>query len=80
MKKPFNFVCYTENPENLDKNIKVIDLFKKKDGEESDRSNWQGWWSKVNIFDGENYSEYLSGERLTVMYIDLDMIITGPID
>jgi len=36
------------------------------------KHKWQGWWSKVHIFDPENYEP-----DSRVFYIDLDMIITG---
>lgn len=36
------------------------------------REGWPGWWSKIELFDGR-----LSGP---VLYIDLDTIITGPLD
>ena len=46
-------------------------------------AEWSGWWSKVNIFSGENYRMLISNtksNKLLIMYIDLDMIITGNID
>ena len=77
---PHSFACFTENPQDLDPAIKVIPL----------ENEWSGWWSKVNIFNGESYrdifenvckgDELADQKRLLVFYIDLDMILTGPID
>ena len=50
--------------------MQVIDL----------QNHWTAWWSKVNIFNGENYRDCQEGEEGIVVYIDLDMIITGSID
>lgn len=44
---PHSFACFTEDSEGLDPSIKVIAL----------QNHWQGWWSKVNIFNGESYRE-----------------------
>lgn len=55
-------MCFTDDPAGLDPNIKVIQL----------KHQWQGWWSKVHIFDSQNYEP-----NSRVFYIDLDMIITG---
>ena len=69
-----SFACFTEDKNGLDENIKVIPLKEK-------NSEWQGWWSKVNIFDGEYYRDIIGNEQeLTVLYIDLDMIIAGNMD
>lgn len=62
----FDFTCFTENPEGLDSQIKVQPL----------KNKWQGWWSKVHIFDPECYPE----PNTRVFYIDLDMIISGSLD
>ena len=72
MSLPHTFSCFTENPDGLNKNVKVIHLNNKK---------WTGWWSKVNIFDGSNYgNEDGSPINKIILYIDLDMIITGNLD
>ena len=66
------FSCFTENPDGLNKNVKVIPLMNDK---------WSGWWSKVNIFDGSNYGNEDGSEiNKIIFYIDLDMIITGNLD
>ena len=44
---PHNFACFTESPEELDPGIHVIPL----------ENHWQGWWSKVNIFNGNSYRD-----------------------
>ena len=43
---------------------------------------WSGWWSKVNIFNGQFYMNHMDKNKneLLVFYIDLDMIITGNLD
>lgn len=63
---PYRFLCFTENAEGLDPNIVVKEL----------KNKWGGWWSKVNIFNPDYYNS-IEG---TVLYIDLDMIVTGNID
>lgn len=62
---PHDFTCFTDDPAGLDGEIKVRSLANK----------WTGWWSKVHIFDKAAYN----GINL-VLYIDLDMIITGSLD
>ena len=77
-----DFICFTENPSGLDPEIEVVDLFQDKPGESHNfRKDWKLWWSKVNIFDGYNYRFKVSEEKpqISVLYIDLDMIITGDI-
>ncbi len=61
---PFDFICLTENPKNLLKQIKVINL--------EDRSI-KGWWNKCLLFK----PGFISGSCL---YLDLDMIILKNID
>ena len=69
----FTFVCFTDNAEGLDEEIKPVSL--------TDHQ-WSGWWSKVNIFNGEKYKDFFvgKGKSVLVFYIDLDMIISGKID
>lgn len=64
--KPHRFICFTENTEGLDPDIQIKPLVHK----------WQGWWSKVHIFNPDNYK----GIEGMIFYIDLDMIITGNLD
>ena len=61
---PHNFICYTEDPSGLDKEINVAPLNK----------GFDGWWNKASIFNGS----FQDGTK--VIYIDLDMIIVGNID
>ena len=61
---PFDFICLTENSQNLLKQIKVVNL--------EDKSI-KGWWNKCLLFK----PDFLSGSCL---YLDLDMIILKNID
>ena len=64
---PHTFSCFTEDSTGLDEDIKIKPL----------KHSWKGWWSKVHIFDREQYQ---SGSESLVFYIDLDMIVTGSLD
>ena len=61
---PFDFICLTENSQNLLKQIKVISL--------DDRSI-KGWWNKCLLFKPGLLSS-------SCLYLDLDMIILKNID
>ena len=61
---PFDFICLTENSQNLLKQIKVINL--------DDRSI-KGWWNKCLLFKPGLLSS-------SCLYLDLDMIIIKNID
>ena len=61
---PFDFICFTENSQNLLKQIKVINL--------DDRSI-KGWWNKCLLFKPGLLSS-------SCLYLDLDMIIIKNID
>jgi hypothetical protein len=61
---PFNFICLTENSQNLIEEINIINL--------EDRSI-KGWWNKCLLFK----PGLLTGSCL---YLDLDMIILKNID
>ena len=61
---PFDFICLTENSQNLLKQIKVINL---------EDNSIKGWWNKCLLFK----PNFLSGSCL---YLDLDMIILKNID
>jgi hypothetical protein len=63
---PFEFMCFTEDSDGLDPAITAKPL----------KQKWQTWWSKVHIFDAENYPS----PNARVFYIDLDMIISGSLD
>ena len=63
---PFTFYCFTEKPEGLDESILPVPL----------DTSLSGWWAKAHIFKAGSQFE-ISGR---IMYIDLDMIITGSLD
>jgi len=63
---PFNFACITENPANLDVNIKIIPLPKSK--------VLSGWWYKPWVFSKELP---LQGN---ILFLDLDIVIIKNID
>lgn len=62
---PGRFVCITDNPEGLNKDIQVIDAPK----------NIYGWWVKLWMFKRGVFKE---GER--VVFMDLDTLIIGELD
>jgi tetratricopeptide (TPR) repeat protein len=61
---PHKFICYTEDPSGLDKEIEIAPLQK----------GFDGWWNKASIFNN------CFPEGTKVIYIDLDMIIVGNIN
>jgi len=63
--KDLKFFCITEDPKDLDKNIIVLPLPK---------TNLQGWWYKPYVFSNELPLKNI------ILYIDLDVVITGSID
>jgi hypothetical protein len=63
---PHNFVCFTDNPENLNSNIQVRLL---------PRAAIQGWWWKPYIFKADHFSK---GD--INLFLDLDMVIINNID
>lgn len=60
----FNFYCFTDAPENINENIKIIPL----------KNNYPTWWSKMEIF-----APNIIDEK-NVYYFDLDTIIVDNID
>ena len=60
------FICFTENPSNLDTGIKIRDL--------ELLQGIQGWWYKPTLF---NPSLGLDG---TILFLDLDMIVFRNMD
>ena len=62
----FNFVCFTEDPQGINKEIQIKPLPLNK--------NVQGWWYKPFFFDPN------LGIDGTVLFLDLDMIIFRNID
>lgn len=61
---PFQFVCVTDNPKNLNSDIVIKYL----------PAGLKGWWCKPYIF-----SKSLNLEG-TILYLDLDVVISGNID
>jgi len=62
---PFKFACITENPIDLNPNIKIIHLPK---------VNLNGWWFKPYVFSREIPIEG------TIIFMDLDLVIIKNID
>jgi hypothetical protein len=60
------FVCFTENPEGIDENVRIIPL--------SVSSAIQGWWYKPMFF---NPKLEIKG---TILFLDLDLVIFRNID
>jgi hypothetical protein len=63
---PFEFVCFTENPHKLYKEIKVFDLPK--------LEGMKGWWYKPMFFDPN------LPVQGTILFMDLDVIVFENID
>jgi len=62
-KEDFTFICHTENPDNIDPNIKIVPL---------DLShNLEVWWWKLTLF------QYAAKE--TTIFFDLDVVIQNDI-
>jgi hypothetical protein len=64
LEQPHDFVCFTDDPKGLD----GIDWYKLPD------TTLEGWWSKINLFRADLP---FSGPML---YLDLDVIVTGSLD
>lgn len=62
---PHDFVCFTDDSRNLSENVIPKPL---------PQSSAQKWWNKLYIFTKE------AGLHGTVLYLDLDIIITGSLD
>jgi hypothetical protein len=60
------FICFTENPANLDLGIKVVDL--------ELMPGIEGWWYKPMFFNPK------LGLEGTILFLDLDMIVFKNID
>jgi tetratricopeptide (TPR) repeat protein len=63
---PLHFVCFTDDPRGLDASVEPQPL---------PAQGLQGWWNKVALF-----QETLPGVSGRVLYLDLDVVITGWID
>tara|TARA_B100001093_G_scaffold519689_1_gene609865 strand:+ start:2930 stop:3736 length:807 start_codon:yes stop_codon:yes gene_type:complete len=71
LSRPFKFICLTENSENLFEEIVHFPL----PSVGPDLLGPERGWNKLGVF-----SEYLYGLSGTVLCLDLDLIITGPLD
>lgn len=60
----YTFCCLTENPQGIDKDVKIIPL----------PDNLIGWWNKPYM-----YSNDLPIKG-NILYMDLDVVISGPLD
>ena len=66
---PFEFVCFTENPQGLNSTIKVMPI--------AQSYGLNGWWHKPLLF---NPSLPLEDPQGTILYMDLDVIVFRSID
>ena len=60
----FTFTCLTDNPKGLDANINVVAL----------PEGYTGWWAKPFMFSND------TGLTGTILYLDLDVVISNNID
>lgn len=66
LKQPHRMVCLTDRPGQVPKGIEPISIENPKFG--------RGWWAKLNLFDpAMPFTE-------RVLYLDLDVLIVGPLD
>ena len=63
---PLRVVCFTDDPRGLDAGVEPQPL---------PAEGLHGWWNKVALF-----GETLPGVEGRVLYLDLDVVITGSID
>jgi len=61
---PFEFVCLTDDASGLEENIKTVPLPRQ----------FRGWWAKPYMFSNK------LGLKGTILYMDLDVVISGNID
>lgn len=64
VEQPYRFLCLTNTNEHV--SCESLSLVK----------NWPGWWSKIEFF----CPGLFKGERDRVLYLDLDVTITGKLD
>jgi hypothetical protein len=60
----YEFVCLTDYPQGIDKDIKIVKLPRQ----------FRTWWAKPYMFSNK------LGLRGTILYMDLDVVISGNID
>lgn len=65
---PFKLLCLTDTGDIGIPGVTSIPL----------KHNWPGWWSKIEMF-GPMLPKVQPG-RVTYLYLDLDTVITGPLD
>ena len=65
---PYRFVCFTENTDGINPEIECKPLL-------PTTQNTVGWWHKISFF-----SENISDLNGTLLFLDLDMVITDNID
>jgi hypothetical protein len=63
---PYEFVCFTEDPQGLDQDITVMPIHPRKD--------MHGWWYKVMFFDPQ------LPLRGNILFMDLDVVVFRNID
>lgn len=66
MNLPFQFHCMTENSQGINNKINILDL---------PDLGLQGWWYKLYLF-----KEDFFGLKGQVLFLDLDVVITGILD
>lgn len=62
----YEFVCFTEQPEGISPDVRVLPLM----------CNYEGWWQKVSLFKSELYG--VDSEK--IFYLDLACIPVGRVD
>jgi hypothetical protein len=63
--QPHRFICLTDDPAGLDAEVETIAL----------PEGLTGYWNKISLF-----KQDLFDPGATVLYLDLDVVIVGPID
>ncbi|KUJ73010.1 hypothetical protein [Thiomicrospira sp. WB1] len=66
MSLPHAFYCITDDPDGLDEAIHPLPIFD---------TDLEGWWHKLSLFRKDFY-----GLQGTVLFLDLDVVITGSLD
>lgn len=73
---PFRFVCLTDNADQIDAGVEVLPLpVTPFDEAEFDSRRGGETWRKVGLF-----QPGLAGLRDDTLFLDLDVVITGPLD
>jgi hypothetical protein len=69
--RPLRFVCFTDDPAGMDSGVEALPL---PSMELPERARWDGW-RKLSVWQPE-----LSGITGDVLYLDIDLVLTGSID